>query len=281
MRTVGKMCLDLAIGVLRTLFEKAPVRQGRFGAKFAKRQLFFDTQIFLFRIQKVIFGIHTAVRQGFNVGFCQSKCSVVFSFGVFSSTFQVGPIDHCQRPVKHTNCLPVTFTRAKLVRPWKSPCRKSMGLVSSQCKELFWYKPWIETSVTSQNGAASLTARVYKGMGGHGTRWLANFDRVWGKFSCLGEKLSITARRKRTSWRFHRDKEEANSVALVKNWASPRGGSPEEDKLAVPSRSCSLVCDQERSTCGLDLHFGREFGQEGGRAPFWGLDFWILRRRIV
>ena len=141
MRTVGKMCLDLAIGVLRALFEKAPVRQGRFGAKFAKRQLFFDTQIFLFRIQKVIFGIHTAVRQGFNVGFCQSKCSVVFSFGVFSSTFQVGPIDHCQRPVKHTNCLPVTFTRAKLVRPWKSPCRKSMGLVSSQCKELFWYKP--------------------------------------------------------------------------------------------------------------------------------------------
>ena len=117
MRTVGKMCLDLAIGVLRALFEKAPVRQGRFGAKFAKRQLFFDTQIFLFRIQKVIFGIHTAVRQGFNVGFCQSKCSVVFSFGVFSSTFQVGPIDHCQRPVKHTNCLPVTFTRAKLVRP--------------------------------------------------------------------------------------------------------------------------------------------------------------------
>ena len=83
MRTVGKMCLDLAIGVLRALFEKAPVRQGRFGAKFAKRQLFFDTQIFLFRIQKVIFGIHTAVRQGFNVGFCQSKCSVVFSFGVF------------------------------------------------------------------------------------------------------------------------------------------------------------------------------------------------------
>ena len=142
MRSVGKMCLDLAIGVLRALFEKAPVRQGRFGAKFAKRQLFFDTQIFLFRIQKVIFGIHTAVRQGFNVGFCQSKCSVVFSFGVFSSTFQVGPIDHCQRPVKHTNCLPVTFTRAKLVRPWKSPCRKSMGLVSSQCKELFWYKPW-------------------------------------------------------------------------------------------------------------------------------------------
>ena len=142
MRTVGKMCLDLAIGVLRALFEKAPVRQGRFGAKFAKRQLFFDTQIFLFRIQKVIFGIHTAVRQGFNVGFCQSKCSVMFSFGVFSSTFQVGPIDHCQRPVKHTNCLPVTFTRAKLVRPWKSPCRKSMGLVSSQCKELFWYKPW-------------------------------------------------------------------------------------------------------------------------------------------
>ena len=117
MRTVGKMCLDLAIGVLRALFEKAPVRQGRFGAKFAKRQLFFDTQIFLFRIQKVIFGIHTAVRQGFNVGFCQSKCSVVFSFGLFSSTFQVGPIDHCQRPVKHTNCLPVTFTRAKLVRP--------------------------------------------------------------------------------------------------------------------------------------------------------------------
>ena len=117
MRTVGKMCLDLAIGVLRALFEKAPVRQGRFGAKFAKRQLFFDTQIFLFRNQKVIFGIHTAVRQGFNVGFCQSKCSVVFSFGVFSSTFQVGPIDHCQRPVKHTNCLPVTFTRAKLVRP--------------------------------------------------------------------------------------------------------------------------------------------------------------------
>ena len=117
MRTVGKMCPDLAIGVLRALFEKAPVRQGRFGAKFAKRQLFFDTQIFLFRIQKVIFGIHTAVRQGFNVGFCQSKCSVVFSFGVFSSTFQVGPIDHCQRPVKHTNCLPVTFTRAKLVRP--------------------------------------------------------------------------------------------------------------------------------------------------------------------
>ena len=142
MRTVGKMCQDLAIGVLRALFEKAPVRQGRFGAKFAKRQLFFDTQIFLFRIQKVIFGIHTAVRQGFNIGFCQSKCSVVFSFGVFSSTFQVGPIDHCQRPVKHTNCLPVTFTRAKLVRPWKSPCRKSMGLVSSQCKELFWYKPW-------------------------------------------------------------------------------------------------------------------------------------------
>ena len=117
MRTVGKMCLDLAIGVLRALFEKAPVRQGRFGAKSAKRQLFFDTQIFLFRIQKVIFGIHPAVRQGFNVGFCQSKCSVVFSFGVFSSTFQVGPIDHCQRPVKHTNCLPVTFTRAKLVRP--------------------------------------------------------------------------------------------------------------------------------------------------------------------
>ena len=38
----------------------------------------------------------------------------------------------------------------------------------------------------------------------HGIRWLANFDRVWGKFSCLGEKLSITAR-KRTSWRFHRD----------------------------------------------------------------------------
>ena len=142
MRTVGKMCPDLAIGVLRALFEKAPVRQGRFGAKFAKRQLFFDTQIFLFRIQKVIFGIHTAVRQGFNVGFCQSKCSVVFSFGVFSSTFQVGPIDHCQRPVKHTNCLPVTFTRAKLVRPWKSPCRKPMGLVSPQCKELFWYKPW-------------------------------------------------------------------------------------------------------------------------------------------
>ena len=142
MRTVGKMCLDLAIGVLRALFEKAPVRQRRFGAKFAKRQLFFDTQIFLFRIQKVIFGIHTAVRQGFNVGFCQSKCSVVFSFGVFSRTFQVGQIDHCQRPDKHTNCLPVTFTRAKLVRPWKSPCRKSMGLVSSQCKELFWYKPW-------------------------------------------------------------------------------------------------------------------------------------------
>ena len=64
MRTRAKMCLDLAIGVLRALFEKAPVRQGRFGAKFAKRQLFFDTQIFLFRIQKVIFGIHTAVRQG-------------------------------------------------------------------------------------------------------------------------------------------------------------------------------------------------------------------------
>ena len=41
-----------------------------------------------------------------------------------------------------------------------------------------------------------------------------------------------------------------------------------EDKLAVPSRSCSFVCDQERSTSGLDLHFGREFGQEGGRAPF-------------
>ena len=142
MRTGAKMCLDLAVGVLRALFEKAPVRQGIFGAKFAKRQLFFDTQIFLFRIQKVIFGIHTAVRQGFNVGFCQSKCSVVFSFGVFSSTSQVGPIDHCQRPVKHANCLPVTFTRAKLVRPWKSPCRKSMGLVSSQCKELFWYKPW-------------------------------------------------------------------------------------------------------------------------------------------
>ena len=70
------MCLDLAIGVLRALFEKALVRQGRFGAKFAKRQLFFDTQIFLFRIQKVIFGIHTAVRQGFNVGFCQSKCFI-------------------------------------------------------------------------------------------------------------------------------------------------------------------------------------------------------------
>ena len=30
----------------------------------------------------------------------------------------------------------------KLVRPWKSPCRKSMGLVSWQCKDLFWYKPW-------------------------------------------------------------------------------------------------------------------------------------------
>ena len=88
------------------------------------------------------FGIHAAVRQGFNVGFCQSKCSDVLSFAVFSRTFQVGQIDHCQRPVKHTNCLPVTFTRAKLVRPWKSPCRKSMGLVSWQCKELFWYKPW-------------------------------------------------------------------------------------------------------------------------------------------
>ena len=99
MRTVGKMCLDLAIGVLRALFQKAPVRQGRIGAKFAKRQLFFDTQIFLFRIQKVIFGIHTAVRQGFNVGFCQSKCSVVFSFREFSSTFQVGPID---RPLSAT-----------------------------------------------------------------------------------------------------------------------------------------------------------------------------------
>ena len=136
------MCLDLAIGVLRAHFEKAPVRQGRFGAKFAKRELFFDTQIFLFRIQKVIFGIRTAVRQGFNVGFCQSKCSVVLSFTVFSSTSQVGQIDHCQRPVKHTNCLPLTFTRAKLVRPWKSPCWKSMGLVSSQCNELFWYKPW-------------------------------------------------------------------------------------------------------------------------------------------
>ena len=109
MRTVGKMCLDLAIGVLRALFEKAPVRQGRFGAKFTKRQLFFDTQIFLFLIQKVIFGIHTAVRQGFNVGFCQSKCSMVFSFGVFSSTFQVGPIDHCQRPVKHTKLFACNF----------------------------------------------------------------------------------------------------------------------------------------------------------------------------
>ena len=74
--------------------------------------------------------------------FLSIKVLVVFSFGVFSSTSQVGPIDHCQRSVKHTNCLPVTFTRAKLVRPWKSPCRKSMGLVSSQCKELFWYKPW-------------------------------------------------------------------------------------------------------------------------------------------
>ena len=138
-KNVSRSC---AFGMLRALFEKAPVRQGRFGAKFAKRQLFFDTQIFLFRIQKVIFGIHTAVRQGFNVGFCQSKCSVVLSFGVFSSTSQVGQIDHCQRPVKHTNCLPVTFTRAKLVRPWKLPCRKSMGLVSWQCKDLFWYKPW-------------------------------------------------------------------------------------------------------------------------------------------
>ena len=117
MRTPAKMCPDLAIGVLRALFEKAPVRQGRFGAKFVKRQLFFDTQVFLFRIQKVIFGIHTAVRQGLNVGFCQSKCSDVLSFAVFSRTSQVGQIDHCQRPVKHTNCLPVTFTRAKLVRP--------------------------------------------------------------------------------------------------------------------------------------------------------------------
>ena len=54
MRTRAKMCLDLAIGVLRALFEKAPVRQGRFGAKFVKRQLFFDTQIFLFRIQTAI-----------------------------------------------------------------------------------------------------------------------------------------------------------------------------------------------------------------------------------
>ena len=48
------MCLDLAIGVLRALFEKAPVRRGRFGAKFLKRQLSFATQVFLFRIQKVI-----------------------------------------------------------------------------------------------------------------------------------------------------------------------------------------------------------------------------------
>ena len=77
MRTRAKMCLDLAIGVLRVLFEKAPVRQGRFGAKFVKRQLFFDTQFFLFRMQKVIFGVHTAVPQGFNVVFCQSKCLVV------------------------------------------------------------------------------------------------------------------------------------------------------------------------------------------------------------
>ena len=123
-------------------FWKSSCQAGKIWRQICEETAFLDTQIFLFRIQKVIFGIHTAVRQGFNVGFCQSKCSVVFSFGVFSSTFQVGPIDHCQRPVKHTNCLPVTFTRAKLVRPWKSPCRKSMGLVSSQCKELFWYKPW-------------------------------------------------------------------------------------------------------------------------------------------
>ena len=143
MRTRAKMCLQiLQSGCCARFLKKLLCRQGRFGAKFAKRQFFFDTQFFLFRIQKVIFGIHTAVRQGLNVGFCQSKCSVVLSFGVFSSTSQVGQIDHCQRPVKHTNCLPVTFTRAKLVRPWKLPCRKSMGLVSWQCKDLFWYKPW-------------------------------------------------------------------------------------------------------------------------------------------
>ena len=49
------MCLagrEVTIGVLRALFDKAPVRQGRFGAKFVKRQLFFDSQIFLFRIER-------------------------------------------------------------------------------------------------------------------------------------------------------------------------------------------------------------------------------------
>ena len=62
----------LRSGCCARFLKKLPsCMQGRFGAKFAKRQLFFDTQIFLFRIQKVIFGIHTAVLQGFNVGFCQ------------------------------------------------------------------------------------------------------------------------------------------------------------------------------------------------------------------
>ena len=64
-----KRCLDLAIGVLRALFEKAPVRQGTFGAKLVKRQLFFDAQIFLFRIQKISLGVRKSVRQGFKVVF--------------------------------------------------------------------------------------------------------------------------------------------------------------------------------------------------------------------
>ena len=63
----------------------------------------------------------------------------------------------------------------------------------------------VETSVTSGHVTKRLWQRKYTiEWGGHGTQWLANFDRVWGKFSCLGEQMSVTTK-KRTSWRIHRD----------------------------------------------------------------------------
>ena len=98
--------------------------------------------------------------------------------------------DLCEYVIVHTN-----FSTQSTHSPDRSGWQAKMASIPSTGRDF---------SDVTKNGAASLTARVYKGMGGHGTRWLANFDRVCGKFSCLGEKLSITAR-KRTSWRFHRD----------------------------------------------------------------------------
>ena len=88
MRTRAKMCPDLAIGVLRALFENASVRQGRFGAKFVKRQLFFDTQVFLFRIQKVILAYMPLFDKGSTSVFVNQSVRMYFRSQCFLALFR-------------------------------------------------------------------------------------------------------------------------------------------------------------------------------------------------